>query len=151
EGGTPLPELVDAEGRLSWEAARELLRQLADELAASCADGTLPPSLSTGQVWVRADGRALLLDMRPPDAEAEVAADDERRARALLRRVAVLALEGRKRPAGEPLTPVRAPLPPHASRLLAGPYECVEEFRRALADSEDWPARVGRSRRTIHL
>jgi hypothetical protein len=158
EGGSALPDLVAAEGRLSWEAARELLRQLTDELTDACAEGTLPGTLSPAQVLVRSDGHVLLLDVQPPGPNDDPTTDgdfkDRDHALELLRRVAVLALEGRERAAGGP---VRAPLPLHASRMLARlmgageGYGSAEEFRRALAETEEWPARVGRSRRTFHL
>jgi hypothetical protein len=35
--------------------------------------------------------------------------------------------------------------------MLGEPYGRVEDLRRALADTEDWPVRVGRSRRAMHL
>jgi hypothetical protein len=158
EGGSALPDVVAAEGTFSWEAARELLRQLTDELADACAEGTLPHTLSPAQVLVRPDGHVLLLDVQPPGPNDDPATvedvKDQHCALELLRRVTVLTLEGRERAAGGP---VRAPLPLYASRMLARlggageGYGSAEDFRRALAETEEWPARVSRSRRTFHL
>ena len=39
-----------------------LLEDLTNELAAACAEKSLPRSLSPAQVWVQADGRAQLAD-----------------------------------------------------------------------------------------
>lgn len=61
--------LQDALPRLSgdWARGRVLLDSLVRELVTAQADGTLPPTLSTGQVAVLADGDALLLDATPAD------------------------------------------------------------------------------------
>jgi hypothetical protein len=50
------------------------LLDLANELAHSREDGTRPP-LALDRVWIRDNGRIVLLDSRPPDAAAHVAAD----------------------------------------------------------------------------
>jgi hypothetical protein len=158
ESGCPLTEFIAQGSRLAWEGGREFLRQLTDELAAACAEGTLPQPLTLGRVWVRQEGHALLLDMPADPAEEPdppQPASDERRALALLDRVAVLTLEGTARPVGGP--PVRAPLPLHAAAMLArlqgGPsaFQRVEEFRQALVQTQDRPVRVGRGRRAFHL
>jgi len=95
--GSPLPDAIHSEGSLAWPEARALLLELAGELAAACADGTLPRSLSPAQVWVHADGRVQLADLalraNPENAE-DTAATDDQRALALLRQVAELILEG---------------------------------------------------------
>src|SRR5262249_44100765 len=69
--GTPLTELVAAGKRLGWRELRPIMQNLADELAAACADGTLPASLTLEQVWVQPNGQIQLLDFpltaaRPP-------------------------------------------------------------------------------------
>jgi uncharacterized RDD family membrane protein YckC len=141
--GCPLPELVHSEGRLSWAEARRLLEALAGELDAACADGTLPPSLTVDQVWVQPDGRAQLADTPLTESAAPLPAPagqtDADRSLALLRQVAVLALEGRTRPTGGPSVALQAPFPANAravlDRLVAVPsgYETVEQFQAALA------------------
>jgi hypothetical protein len=69
-----------------------------------------------------------------------------------LRQVAVMALERRRRPAGEENLPVRAPIPGHAAalmgRLMAGEFSGLGELKEALADAHahpesiSWPARA---------
>src|SRR5262249_55845457 len=88
--GVPLPALV-ADARLSWTDARPILEGLADELAASCADGTLPRCLTADQVWVDAAGRVQLLGTPLTGEAANVAEgeSDQQRALCFLRRVAV--------------------------------------------------------------
>jgi uncharacterized RDD family membrane protein YckC len=140
--GSPLAEFIRGEGALPWSGARPLLESLTDELAAGCADGTLPASLGVGQVWVEPDGRAQLLDTAltdEPGAAEPAAASDQERALALLRRVAVLVLEGRPRDPQAPPVPLHSPLPPNArrplDRLVAGQpgYETVEQWQADLA------------------
>jgi hypothetical protein len=152
--GAPLPEVVGRGGPLPWREARSLLLQLADELTAACADGTLPAELGCGQVWVGPGGQVKLLDVpltvAPPAPEAPA----HERALDLLRAVASLALEGR--PPAVPPAPVRLPLPLHAvgplGRLLGtGPaYHRVDEFRAHLAAVRDRPADVSRSKRLAY-
>jgi hypothetical protein len=158
--GSPLADIVSPEAPLPWAEARPLIGQLADELVEACADGTLPRTLTVDQVWVQPNGRLQLLGtaLGEPAAEAEVpGGTDEERALELLRRVAVLALEGKPRPTGGPPTPVRAPLPDHAAlwldRLLGvrGPYDALGHAHFDLAATRDLPTQVSRGARTAHL
>jgi uncharacterized RDD family membrane protein YckC len=140
--GCPLPDFIHSEGTLHWAEARPLLAELAGELSAACADGTLPPGLTTAHVWVQPNGRAQLADIAltagPQEADSPAGTDQER-ALALLRRVAVLALEGQPRPPGEANRPLRTRLPARAAavvnRLLGAgaDYRTVDEFRDELA------------------
>jgi hypothetical protein len=149
--GQSLPDLVSAGGRLTWAEGRHLLTQLAEELAAAEEDATLPTTLTVGQVWVQSDGRFQLLDMAvatdPPAADPLT----------FLRDVAVLALEGKPRPADDLPAGIRAPLPEHAARLLGRlfssgePYQSVGQFGARLAATADKPTAVGRGRRFAHL
>jgi hypothetical protein len=158
-GGCPLPDLV-ADGRpLKWGEARPILQQLADEVTAACADGSLPRALSAAQVWVRPDGQVHLLAMtpcEPPEPQSAEDRPDEERALALLGEAAARMLEGRSRSPGDS-RPIQAPLPAHAARMLArllgaeAPYHHVEEFRADLAAAQDRPTTVTRSRRFVHL
>jgi hypothetical protein len=152
--GGPLTAAVAASGRLAWGETRGLLAQLADELAAAAADGTLPAALTVDHVWVRADGRLQLVDVPAAGASG---LDATARSLALLRDAAVLALEGKARPHGAPPDPVRAPLPLYAARLVGRllgqglPYRDVREFQADLAAAADRPADVTRPRRLAHL
>jgi hypothetical protein len=159
-GGCPLPDLVRGGRPLSWGETRPVLRQLADELAGACADGSLPRTLRPEQVWVQPAGGVLLMESAPtapPGTEPAPPEPDERRALDFLARVAVLCLEGRPRPDHVGPGPVLMPLPLHASqmlrRLAAGPqgYARVADFCADLAASHHRPASVTRARRFVHL
>jgi uncharacterized RDD family membrane protein YckC len=149
--GQSLPDLISTRGRLSWAEGRHFLARLAEELSAAEEDATLPASLTAGQVWVQSDGRFQLLDVPvstdPPTAQPLT----------FLRNVAVLALEGKPRPADDLPAGIRVPLPQHAARLLgrlAGsgePYRSVGQFCARLAAVADKPTVVGRGRRFTHL
>ncbi|MCS7045855.1 MAG: protein kinase [Gemmataceae bacterium] len=143
--GCPLPELIHSEGVLEWSEARVLLEDLARELAAACADGTLPHVLSPALVWVQTDGRAQLADValtsESEDSQITGGAD-EQRALLLLRQVVALALDGRKIRPHEPPAALQADLPDDARaclmRLMAGEagYRRVADFAEALARVE---------------
>src|SRR5205823_1003617 len=115
----------------SWPEFRPMLEDLAEELAASCADGTLPRALTVDQVWLLPDGRVQLLAAPllgpttaatrdgPATVEPADATVDDRALR-LLRDVAVTALEGRPRLIAPARDSARAPVPVHAAGLLDG-------------------------------
>ncbi len=71
--GKPLLTLVERDKQVPWATLRYWLHDIAEELWAAAADQTLPTTLSLAQVWITADGRALLLDRPWPaiDARAE--------------------------------------------------------------------------------
>jgi hypothetical protein len=155
-----LPALAAAGRRLSWPEVRQLLDQLAVELEAAEADGTLPAPLTPEQIWLQPHGEVQLLEVPLDGAAPAVApvADGPapRRSLDLLAHAAVLALEGRPRAPGDS-GPVRAPVPPHAARLLgrlvgAGPpYRDAAEFGAELAATRDLPRRVSRAHRAASL
>jgi uncharacterized RDD family membrane protein YckC len=60
--GAPLKLVVSQSENVDWERGRFLLLDLAEELVAASADGTLPATLTLDQVWVDRDGRVKLLD-----------------------------------------------------------------------------------------
>jgi uncharacterized RDD family membrane protein YckC len=140
-GGCPLANLVQTEGRLPWREVRPILTELAGELAAACADGTVPRSLSPGQVWVQADGRVQLVDTSLADEVADPDSPtipNQARALRLLHQVAVLALEGQPRAPEQATAPLRVRLPAPVrgllDRLAAGPngYQTVQQFQEDL-------------------
>jgi len=142
--GCPLPEFIHSEGTLEWSEARHLLADLAKELSAACADGTLPQSLSPAFVWVQPDGRAQLADLAlTVDTEdSQVSGGPPgHRALTLLRQVAALALDGRVLRLQETPAPIHAAVPPTAKGALdrlvgVGPnFNSVEEFQRELTAS----------------
>ena len=113
---------------------------LTDELTAAADEGTLPPALDVEQVWLDAGAGLQLLDFRlggptPPATDG----DPRQRAGELVRAVGVTALEGKPRSDGP--TRVRAPLPGHASELLAqlfqprdGTNGDLKAWRKQLGD-----------------
>jgi hypothetical protein len=148
--GERLVDLVARQGPLDWPATRPLLEQLADELAAAAAGGTLPGGLALEQVWVQPRGRVLLLD-----GGMAVAGDADARALSLLRQVAMLALTGSAEAPGA--EPVRAPVPLHARELLQRltgekvPYGRITAVQGDLAATRDRPAEVTTVLRALHL
>jgi hypothetical protein len=161
EAGCPLPEFVAAAGTLSWAETRSVLAALADELDAACADGTLPDTPAADHVWVQPGGEVRLLDMPPRRLPVKPTGRPDVRpqslALSLLGEVAVLALEGQPRSAGDAAHPVRAALPLHAAWMLARllkveePYQSVAEFQADLVASQDRPMRISRGRRAMHI
>jgi hypothetical protein len=147
--GHPLPDVIGSDVPLSWADTRYLLTQLADELAASGADGTMPLALTVCQVWVQSDGRVQLVDMPRFDEQAEDALG-------LLRDVATLCLEGRPRPPKSATPAIRAPVPRYAADLLdrlvdpGDSYRNVRHFQRYLKATADKPGAVTRDRRLAH-
>ncbi|MEO1496289.1 MAG: protein kinase [Planctomycetota bacterium] len=69
--GSPLPEVLSDTDTSDqpWTPVCYWLFDLATELAAAEADGTLPATLSLDRVWITADGRAKLLDFPAPGVE----------------------------------------------------------------------------------
>jgi hypothetical protein len=163
--GCPLTMLVRERGPVSWEEARALLESLAGELTTACAEHTVPASLAPRQVWVQIDGQVFLIDppLKPVSVpEAEGSAAEEARALALLRRVAVLSLEGQERPDRAPPPSIHAPLPLYARALLQRllgteasgafpPYDRVAAFAADLSAHKDYLPRVSRMRKLLHI
>jgi hypothetical protein len=157
--GCPLANLVDPRAPMPWAALRPLLLQLADELAAACADGSLPRPLSAARVWVAPGGRVQLLDGPPPGVgpgEESDESGDAARALGLLRRVAALALEGWQ--GGKaPGEPVHAPVPARVALVLdrltgaEDPYTEVEQFQSDLIALQSEPTDVDAATRSGHL
>ncbi|MCS6977222.1 MAG: protein kinase [Gemmatales bacterium] len=151
--GCPLPDLIASEGRLPWSEVRSILQQLSDELLESLHDGTFPQPLRLDHVWISRDGRVQIADWPAADvASPWVIPDDrppERQALELLRRVAVLTLEGKPRDDSAPPSPIQAPLPEHGRRILdrllgvqEPTYHSLEEIHDDLLRTQDAPSEV---------
>ena len=128
-----------------WTTLKSWLLDLANELAASAADGSTP-ALRLDRLWVRDDGRVVLLDFPAPGFEAAPAMSmADRSPVELLSAVAEHAAPAAKRPPG--LMPLSArmllrtwsrPTPPslpdaHADLLrVAAAPDRVRRARRAL-------------------
>ncbi len=146
--GTPLLELISR--RQPWDRVRFWLLDLAEEIAASAKDPSLPGVLELDRVWITADGRAKLLDFPAPrgsehrDAPqregAPIASAASSTPQLFLSQVALATLEGRAvtatdaRPAS-----VAIPLPPHAREFLGelqsglGPGLLVDRLKPLLS------------------
>jgi hypothetical protein len=156
--GCPLADLAGRDG-LPWHEARPILHDLAGELAASCADQSLPEVLSVDQVWVEPDGGVQLVDIlsQPAAAPRAASASDAERALQLLRETAALALEGGRRRSGAPIDRIAAPVPGHASVMLerllgrGRPYESVRSFVEDLEASRELPDAVDAGRRALQI
>lgn len=130
--GQPLLQVIGKPQ--TWDAVRFWLRDLAEELAASRAEGTLPAVLDLDRVWITADGRAKLLDFRAPRLSAfkEDGTDADSRASddspdIFLKRVAIAALEGTIVSSEEARSrDVTIPMPVSARALLNGLGQSVE-------------------------
>src|SRR5205823_1597940 len=121
-----------------------ILEQLAEELAAGAADGTLPRGLEPNQIWVQGNGRILLIG--PTDSEGgPLPAADHARALRFLGDLTALVLEGKVRPSGAPPAAIQAPLPAHAralvNRLIGcdGGFGSLSEAKAALRQTRGLP------------
>jgi hypothetical protein len=140
-------------GTRTWGQTRNLLGQLAEELLASKADGTVPATLSRAHVWVRPDGRLSLLDhpIGPLDGPADLSL------LALLRVTAIWALDTTPRQVPDRPIIVGVPYPPHATAILdrllgsQDPYKRIADLQADLAESADQPAQTTRARRLAHV
>ncbi len=158
--GCPLPDVIRAEGKLSWADGRPILEQLTDELMAAQQEGILPKALALDQIWVQPNGAIQLLDFPLNGTATLAAAPAAVTGRglpvSLLAQASVLMFEGRI-PAPNDKTPtLQAPLPQHAAkimnRLLASePGYQVADFKRDLLATADRPTEVSRQRRAPHL
>jgi len=77
--GVPFASLIADGKRIPWRTMRCWLSDIAAEFWAAAADHTLPADLSMDQVWIGADGRAILLDEPWPAGDAaagRIAVDD---------------------------------------------------------------------------
>lgn len=85
--GAPFVEIVQQADGMSWRLARQVLIDLADELAESVCDGTIPQQLSLSQVWVNSNGQMKLLDSPVASITDErmIKGDDSERAVELLK------------------------------------------------------------------
>lgn len=141
--GCSLTRLVAVEGKLSWNASRQLLLQLADELTIALTDDTFPDELSLEQVWIMPDGQLVIVGARfhasqQPSIEETI--PDAARSVLFLGQASLLMLEG-KTAAPAIKRPLRAPIPAFdrqtVNRLMncdktafSHPREVAEELRK---------------------
>jgi eukaryotic-like serine/threonine-protein kinase len=123
--GQPLWQLL--EDPHDWSSVRFWLLDLAEELAASLKDDTLPASLGLDHVWVTAEGRAILLDQETPGGQAgkgvsiSTQAGEVKPPVAFLHLVAAAALQGRRLEFAEAQADkIAVPLPLDARAIVDG-------------------------------
>jgi hypothetical protein len=158
--GCSLGDLAGREG-LPWRDVRPILLDLAEELAAACADATFPESLALDQVWIQPDGSAHLVDVLAPprsaDPDKSPQGTDPERALRFLFQTAALGLEGGRRRRHSDQAPIHAAIPEHDLQSLdrlrgAGePYPDVATFAADLRAGEDGPTEVDARLRVAHL
>jgi hypothetical protein len=160
--GCPLPEVIENSGRLTWADAHVILEHLADELAASCRDRSLPEPLTPNKVWVQSTGQVQLVDFSPLAADetqpSRPAGSAQAAAITFLARAAIFMLEGEPRTDEKKRISIRAPLPrfalPCLDRLVGvGPerYASIEDVQADLRSIRDNPPEVTSSHRGTHL
>ena len=69
--GLPFATLLQNGKRIPWSSLRHWLGDLASELWEATGDKTLPDELSLDNIWITAQGRAILLDEPWPDVETK--------------------------------------------------------------------------------
>lgn len=157
--------LIEGRRGLNWSSARPILEQLASELSAACRDGTLPHDLTPEHVWIPVHGHVQLLDtpMGGLDTTARTQpvavtpTDDPKRALAFLREIAILILEGRHRPVGDPPKPIRAGVPLHVRAMLdrligvRQPFAAIEPMLDELESTREGMAEFPLALRLVHF
>jgi hypothetical protein len=154
--------VVQGRRGLNWSSARHILEQLAAELDAACRDGTLPQDLTPEHVWMPVHGHVQLLDTPMGGLDTTTRAktaemDDAQRALAFLREIAILLLEGRHRPVGNPPQAIRAGVPIHVRVMLdrligvKDPYESIPPILDELHRTRDGMTELPLALRLVHL
>jgi eukaryotic-like serine/threonine-protein kinase len=145
----------------SWKTVCGWLRDLAEEVHAGLADGSLP-ALECDRVWIGDDGRARLLDWSTPMDRQDSAgslpgrAVDLPQAERFLHRVAISALEGGvlSENQGHVRTP-QQPLPMPATaclgKLREQRFTTSDEMLAAVISAASAPAGISRTKRAVHL
>jgi hypothetical protein len=149
--GRALSDLADT--TQSWPTVKAWLLDLASELEAGEKDASLP-ALAFDRVWIRSDGRAVLLDFPAPRVGSQAAPgglDTPLTAVGLLSAVGRLA----RASLGRPEDAASSPMPLSAASLLEswnrGGSMPASNARAALAIVAASPDRVLRSRRAIPI
>lgn len=154
--GQTLADAVLTQGPMSWTETRPLLEQLVDELLQAEADGTLPPDLDLGHLWLRTDGHLQLLDLSLLPRTKSTGGSCPDQQRRLLREFVCLCLEGQLREPTD-VSPPRVALPLHVPGLLAGLFTDADTpldlkaLKQSLEETDNLPTEVSRGRRLVHL
>jgi uncharacterized RDD family membrane protein YckC len=139
--GAPLTQRLDR--KQTWAVVRFWLHDLAEEIAAAGADGTLPALVGTDRVWLTNDGRAILFEVPAPGATASrtYATSEPREVEAFLDEIAARALAPR--------------VPLHAREFLNslhdGRFDEVSIVAGNLRAALSQPAAISRRRRLFTI
>ena len=131
---------------VAWSVMRPWLSDLASELAAASRDGSLPP-LALDRLWVRDDGRIVLLDHPAPGVTPPAPGAADLTPVALLAALVARAWPTEASfggPAGLPLSARRL-----VDQLSRSDLPSLDEVRVALVAATSSPERVRRWRRAI--
>jgi eukaryotic-like serine/threonine-protein kinase len=146
--GAPLVDTATPEQPLEWADARSILEQVVSELRESESDGTLPGRLGADQFWIEPNGRVHLLEF--PLAPMRTAVPPAETSIELVRQIAAIALRGDLVAEG-----IRAPIPPHASRILDRLYDLeppsLTSLEEQLRASRAYPPAVSAGMRAAHI
>jgi len=125
-----------------WPSMKVWLLDLVSELIAATADGTMPP-LSLDAIWIRHDGRLVLLDFRPPGGASTGSLDTPA---SLVSAMAARVLATCAAPAAMPLS-ARTLL----TRWSRGDVPALDTARDALSGLLATPDTVLRWRRAVPI
>ena len=146
--GSSLVDTATPEQPLEWADARSILEQVATELRKGEDDGTTPARLGADQFWIEPNGRVHLLEF--PIAPQRTAVPPAADPIALARQVAGIVLTGDLVTDG-----IRAPIPPHASRICADLFAnsppSLASLEAQLIASRANPPEVGGGMRAAHI
>src|SRR5262249_7054016 len=149
--GVPLTEVVGPGHTLGWPETLAILEQITEEFHAAGVDGTLAGPVSPRHVYVRPDGRVMLLN---PLGDHPLSDEEEMQ---LLREVAVLALEGQARSPKALPKRIDAVVPIHASKVVnrllgvSDPLTKTNDVRSLLRELETRPAETATPQRILSL
>jgi hypothetical protein len=131
-----------------WSAVKLWLLDLANELAAAARDGSLP-LLGISRLWLRNDGRLVLLDFQAPGAAASCPDEHESTPAGLLSLVGTRALAVMSGEKGPPSLPLAART--LIDRWANTPPPDLDDACAALESVAAAPERARRSRRAIPI
>jgi serine/threonine protein kinase len=158
--GSSFGDIV-SKGPQPWSAVRRWMSDIADEIAASAKDDSLPEPLRMDHVWITPQGRAKLLDFAPEGTLAPMNENlgvpynprDLREVQKFLFDFARIALDGAANSAGTQILSLRPPRgPAHAiaivDTLAQGAYHDAASIALAirkciaLPDTVTWKRRL---------
>jgi uncharacterized RDD family membrane protein YckC len=152
--GTTLAAWIQARGTLSWSDLRRVLHDVVEELTRTLAQRDARSVLSTGRLWVDANGSVRLLDFALAPEEGGALAPGGWRV--FLHQLVHFALNGRLE--AIPLDIVPPVLLPELARPVvarlcgaAPAFDTPSEVAAALQELEARPAEISRRRRFVSL